>query len=162
MAVLTRFGKPISPNHRLPPVADPHALKAVFFDIGNTLGSLNAAGRLVPFAPGSLELLSVMKGVLGLQIGIITNLPPSLSQDDIERLLDDAGLLRFIDTGALITNKDAGVDKPDPAIYRLAAGRIGVPVDQCLYIGEDAAEVAGARSALMAAILKPFPAQPPA
>jgi FMN phosphatase YigB (HAD superfamily) len=143
-------------------MAEQNALKVVFFDIGNTLGAVNSTGRLQPFEPGSLALLSVMKGVLGLRVGIITNLPAAMSHQDIQQLLEAAGLVRFIDEDGLITNHDAGADKPDAAIYRFAAARLGVPIDQCLSIGEDAEEVAGARRAGMIAILKPFPAQPPA
>jgi FMN phosphatase YigB (HAD superfamily) len=141
---------------------DLSGLTAVFFDIGNTLGALNAVGDLVPFEPGTRALLSVMRGVLGLRLGVITNLPASMSHDDIKKLLNNAGLLQFLDTKGLITNKDAHADKPDPEIYKFAASSLGEPIDCCLYIGENAAEVAGALKAGMAAILKPFPAQPPA
>jgi FMN phosphatase YigB (HAD superfamily) len=141
---------------------DSSGLTAVFFDIGNTLGAVNAQGDLVPFEPGTRALLSVMRGVLGLRLGVITNLPDSVSHNDIKKLLNNAGLLQFVDPAGLITNHDAGVDKPDPKIYKFAASSLGVPVDRCLYVGEDADEVAGARKAGMAAIRKPFPAEPPA
>jgi FMN phosphatase YigB (HAD superfamily) len=143
-------------------MADPKALKVAFFDIGNTLGALDSTGQLKPFEPGSLELLSVMKGVLGLRVGIITNLPATMSHDDIKKLLESAGILRFVDKDGLITNHDAGADKPDPVIYHFAADQLAVPIEQCLYIGESTVEVAGALDAGMKAILKPFPAQPPA
>jgi FMN phosphatase YigB (HAD superfamily) len=141
---------------------DQSGLAVVFFDIGNTLGALNAAGQLEPFEPGSRMLLSVLRGVLGLRIGIITNLPPEISHQKVQQLLDAAGLLGFLDPAGLITNHDAGADKPDVAIYLFAAQRLGVPVSRCLFVGEDPDEVAGARQAGMAAILKPFPPQPPA
>jgi len=143
-------------------VEDLRGLAAVFFDIGNTLGAVNANGELEPFEPGSRALLSVVRGVLGLRVGVITNLPANLSQQDIQQLLNDAGLLQFLDPAGLITNHDAGADKPAPAIYHFAARSLGVPVDLCLFIGENPDEVAGARRVGMAAIRKPFPAQPPA
>jgi FMN phosphatase YigB (HAD superfamily) len=102
-------------------MAEQNALKVVFFDIGNTLGALNSAGRLELFEPGSLPLLSVMKGVLGLRVGIITNLPAAMSHQDIQQLIEVAGLLRFVEQDGLITNHDAGADKPDATIYRFAA-----------------------------------------
>jgi FMN phosphatase YigB (HAD superfamily) len=137
-------------------------LAAVFFDIGNTLGAVSSNGDLVPFEPGTRVLLTVLRGVLGLRIGVITNLPSTMSHDDAQQLLSDAGLLTFLDPAGLITNRDAGADKPDRGIYEFAARSLGLTVDRCLFVGEDPAEVAGARRAGMAALLKPFPAQPPA
>lgn len=137
-------------------------LAFVFFDIGNTLGAINAKGQLEPFDPGSKALLSVLRGVLGLRLGVITNLPINMSLQDVQGLLEDAGLFRFLDSVGLITNHEAQADKPEVAIYQYAAQRVKVPIERCLYIGEDPEEVAGARQAGMAAILKPFPATPPA
>jgi hypothetical protein len=39
-------------------MGDERGLAFVFFDIGNTLGAVNAAGQLEPFEPGSTALLS--------------------------------------------------------------------------------------------------------
>ena len=47
-----------------------------------------------------------------------------------------------------------GVSKPDPAFFRLAAARAGVPPAETLMVGDSyRADVAGARSAGMAAVL---------
>ena len=43
-----------------------------------------------------------------------------------------------------------------PQIYQFAARQVGLPIEQCLYIGEDPAEVAGAQAAGMAGVLKPL------
>ena len=65
-------------------------------------------------------------------------------------MLAAAGLLPPLDGNAIVTSRDAGADKPAPQIYRFAAGQVGLPIGQCLYVGEDAGEVAGAQAAGMA------------
>ena len=132
-------------------------LAAVFFDIGGTLADRDAAGRLVPF-DDSPALLRTARESLGLRVGVITNLPATLSDDQIRAMLKDAGLLPFIDPSGLVTNHAAGADKPDPRIYQFAAAQFGLPVGRCLYVGEDPDEVRGATDAGMSAVLKPAPA----
>jgi HAD superfamily hydrolase (TIGR01549 family) len=132
-------------------------LAAVFFDIGGTLGTVSGAApvrRLTPY-PSTADLLRVMATTLGLRVGVITNIPDGMTTDDVRTMLSSAELLELIDGAAIITSRDAGVAKPDAAIYRYAAKRIGVPVERCLFVGECANEVAGARKVGMAALLKP-------
>jgi len=93
--------------------------------------------------------------VLGLRVGIITNIPPEMTSDGARRLLDAAGLLSLLEEAAIITSSDAGASKPKPEIYRFAAQRVDLPIGQCLYVGEDPKEVAGAQVAGMAGVLKP-------
>lgn len=138
----------------MPTSAQP--LRVAFFDIGNTLGRVDAAGRLVPFGD-SAALLRSMRDGLGLRVGVITNLPAGMTAADAGSLLDGAGLGAFLDPLGLVTNHDAGADKPLAAIYQFAAARVGVPIGRCLYVGEDPAEVAGAIAAGMQAVLKPAP-----
>jgi FMN phosphatase YigB (HAD superfamily) len=132
-------------------------LRAVFFDIGGTLGTVSGAPhsrRLQPF-DSSLSLLRTMAGTLGLQAGIISNIPPDMSTDEVRAMLAAAGLLPLLNRNAIITSRDAGTDKPNPEIYQFAARQIALPIGQCLYVGESADEVAGAQAAGMAGILKP-------
>jgi FMN phosphatase YigB (HAD superfamily) len=128
-------------------------LAAIFFDIGGTLGDRGADGRLVPF-DDSVALLRAMRDNLGLRVGVITNLPKTLSDDQARQMLKDAGLLPFLDPLGLVTNHAAGADKPDPRIYRFAADRFRLPVARCLYVGEDPVEVRGALDAGMSALRK--------
>ena len=60
-----------------------------------------------------------------------------------ERLRARAGRL-FDD---VVASGDVGVAKPDPAIFRLAAKRLGVDPDACLMIDDQAQHVEGARAA---------------
>lgn len=130
-------------------------ITAVFFDIGGTLGNRDASGRLVPFGD-SVALLRSVRDALGLRVGVITNLPDTLTDDQIRQMLRDAGLLPFLDPDGLITNHAAKADKPDPRIYQFAAGRLGLPVESCLYVGEDGDEVDGVVAAGMAGVRKPL------
>jgi FMN phosphatase YigB (HAD superfamily) len=129
-------------------------ISAVFFDIGGTLANLNAAGALVPF-DDSIALLKATRDTLGLRVGVITNLPDTLSDAQIRQLLEDAGLLPFLDPKGLITNHAAGADKPNSKIYQFAAKQLDLPIESCLYVGEAKDEVKGAVTAGMSGILKP-------
>ena len=97
-------------------------LRFVFFDIGNTLGRADASGQFVPFG-NSEALLRSMRDGLGLRVGVITNLPDEMSTAQARDLLDGAGLGTFLDPIGLVTNHDAGADKPLAAIYEFAAAR---------------------------------------
>ena len=133
------------------------SLSVVFFDVGQTLGTVASEGdtiRLDPF-PSSVALLDTMGRILGLRIGIISNTPDNITTDDLQELLAGAGLLTMLDDAAIVTSGTAGFSKPDRRIYEFAAAQVGVPVGRCLYIGEDPVEVAGAQQAGMAGLLKP-------
>jgi FMN phosphatase YigB (HAD superfamily) len=132
-------------------------LQFVFFDIGNTLGRVDAAGEFTAFG-STKALLRSMRDGLGLRVGVISNLPDTMTRAQAQALLDGAGLGTFLDPHGLVTNHDAGADKPQKAIYEFAAAQVDVPIGQCLYVGEDASEVAGAIAAGMQAVLKPVPA----
>ena len=132
-------------------------LKAVFFDIGNTLGTVSAGSdgfKLTPFDT-SAALLRCFRDTLGLKLGTITNIPPEMTDATVRRLLATAGLLTFLDDGAIVTSRDADANKPDVKIYLYAAQRVDLPVGQCLYIGDDPEEVIGAHKAGMVGLLKP-------
>ena len=44
-----------------------------------------------------------------------------------------------------VFSSEVGLRKPDPAIYRLAADRLGVPAERCVYVGDGAyGELTGA------------------
>jgi putative hydrolase of the HAD superfamily len=88
----------------------------------------------------------------GYRLGLITN------REDLERLntqLDEIGLRLYFDW--LVAAGEAGVSKPDPAIFHLALERAGVPAGQALYVGDNYwADVVGAeRAGLRAVLLDP-------
>jgi len=134
----------------------PNAISFVFFDIGGTLGDREPTGKLVPF-PSTVRLMTDVRDLLGLPMGVITTLG-SLSNAAGLDLLDNAGLRGFLHPQGFISEHDVHEQgKPRPEIYRFAANKVGVPVEHCLFIGENLTEVMGALTAGMQAVLKPCP-----
>jgi FMN phosphatase YigB (HAD superfamily) len=138
-------------------MAPTRALEFAFFDIGGTLGERDpATGKLIPFA-STAKLLSSVRDVIGIRIGVITTLG-SLSNAEGRALLEQAGLAGFLDPQAFVSEHDTNeIAKPHPEIYRAAAQKAGVPIEKCLYVGENLIEVLGALAAGMKAVLKPSP-----
>src|SRR5437763_1223262 len=101
------------------------AIDFVFFDIGGTLGDRDPhSGDLVPF-PSTMPMLTSMRDVLGMRIGVITTLG-TLTRADGLQLLRKSGLEPFIDPNGFISEHDnAGTGKPSLAIYKFAADRVG-------------------------------------
>jgi FMN phosphatase YigB (HAD superfamily) len=131
-------------------------IEVVFFDVGGTLGSVDANLELHLF-PTTKDLLAVCRGVLGLRLGVMSNVPATLGTKGLKSILEKAGILKSFEPALIVTSVDAGAEKPKPAIYQFAAKKAGVHMDHCLYIGEDIKEVDGAVAAGMPAILKPVP-----
>jgi hypothetical protein len=143
-------------------------IEVVFFDIRDTLGEVDRPGHLVPYAPSTEKLLTSVRKI-GCRIGVITNLPENISADQGRRMVTEAVLTQatdgrpaqtigdFIDSSAIITNKDGRGEKPDPTIYRYAAEKMGVDVTRCMFVGENLIEVLGASRAGMQWQLKPVP-----
>jgi putative hydrolase of the HAD superfamily len=66
----------------------------------------------------------------GKRIGIITN-GAALVQN---AAIDALGLRGGMD--AILISETEGLRKPDPALFRRAADRVGVPVDRCCFVGD--------------------------
>jgi hypothetical protein len=140
------------------------AIKAVFFDARDTLGEVDQPGHLVAYRPSTEKLLSSMKA-LGLRLACITNLPDTLTAEQGKQMitgavLDEQPLLTigdFIAADDIITNHEAGSNKPDERIYLYAARKLGLAPEHCLFVGENLIEVLGARAAGFQAELKPCP-----
>lgn len=133
------------------------AVKAIFFDVKDTLGYVDRPGHLVTYKPSTADLLQTVQAQIGARIGIITNLPRDLSAAAGRRMLDESGILKFLDPQGVIINHEVGLDKPSPAIFAYAAKRMGLEPGECLFVGENFAEVLGAQAAGMQAVLKPCP-----
>jgi len=127
-------------------------IKAVFVAPGAALGELRDE-RLLPF-PWTFQLLTILRSVLNLRVGVIANLPAELTAMQLKQFLVGANLLRFLDPYGFVTNVDAKALKPDPRIYVYAAEQMVLNPAQCLYIAEDSADTEGACAAGMAAILR--------
>ena len=130
----------------------PPPLRGVFFDAGNTLLVEEPGKHLWEMAitpiPGALEALSSLKPKY--RLGVISNTVGS-GDAELAEALEQAGLRRLID--ALVTSRDFGKAKPDPAIYAEGARRLGVPLDATCMVGDRLdTDVAGALNAGIPAI----------
>jgi HAD superfamily hydrolase (TIGR01509 family) len=57
----------------------------------------------------------------------------------------------------VVISDRVGLRMPDPAIYRLTAGRLGVPPLDCVFVDDTAANLPAARGLGMAAVTSPTP-----
>lgn len=127
-------------------------LAGIFFDAGNTLVVEEPGKHLWEMAirpiPDALEVLTGLKSRY--RLGIISNTVGS-GDAELAEVLEKAGLRLLID--ALVTSRDFGVAKPDPAIYAEGAHRLGVPLDATLMVGDRLdTDVAGALNAGIPAV----------
>jgi putative hydrolase of the HAD superfamily len=75
----------------------------------------------------SRALLSRLRGRA--RLGVVSNF-----YGNLEVLLEEAGLAEALDT--VVESARVGVEKPDPAIYRLAAERLGLPPREVVMVGD--------------------------
>ena len=100
------------------------------------------------------EALRRLRGA-GLRLGVVSN-----SDGRVEEALEAAGLRGYFDV--VVDSALAGVEKPDPAIFRPALEALGVPPAATLYVGDlYEVDVLGARAAGMEAVLLLPPGAPP-
>ncbi|HXF63765.1 MAG TPA: HAD family hydrolase [Caldilineaceae bacterium] len=81
----------------------------------------------------------------GLRIGVLSN----FSLASLEASLAATGLASLVDVACAATV--IGAAKPAPEAYRIAAGRLGVQPEECLFFDDEELCVAGARRVGMAA-----------
>ncbi|MEU3351075.1 HAD family hydrolase [Streptomyces sp. NPDC037389] len=139
----------------------------VFFDLRDTLGDVDRPGHLALYRPSTEKLLDAMRDLVGLRVGVITNLPAEVSAEQGHRMIAEAvvtekngsvvHLADILDPQGIVINHEAKLDKPDPAIYRFAADQMRVPIGRCLFVGENLIEVLAAQAAGMRGMLKPSP-----
>jgi putative hydrolase of the HAD superfamily len=97
-------------------------------------------------ASGTVEALDRLRAA-GLVLGVVSN-----SDGRVEGALDAAGLRdRF---AVVVDSTIAGVEKPDPRIFRAALEPLGLAPDEVLYVGDIyEVDVVGARAAGLDAVL---------
>jgi HAD superfamily hydrolase (TIGR01509 family) len=90
----------------------------------------------------------------GLRLGVVSN-----SDGRVAEALEAAGLRGYFDV--VVDSAVAGVEKPDPAIFRAALDALGVPPAEALYVGDlYDVDVLGANAAGMPAVLLVPPGAP--
>jgi putative hydrolase of the HAD superfamily len=111
-------------------------LKAVFFDLGDTLIVEQGDSHLgeTPFdaVPQAKETLIALKQK-GVKVGIITNTTSS-TEKDVRRTLQQLGLESYVDF--IVTSVDAGCEKPDERIFSIALKTAGVKASDAVMVGD--------------------------
>ncbi|WP_432079449.1 HAD-IA family hydrolase [Streptomyces sp. YPW6] len=88
-----------------------------------------------------------------------THVPLVLVTNATLQLDADLALLGLTDLAdAVVSSAVEQVAKPDPAIYRIAAGRAGVPVERCLFVDDRRENTDAAADLGMATVLYREPA----
>lgn len=81
------------------------------------------------------------------RIGLLSNADSSLP----DRLENGLGIWGLFD--AVVCSAEVGVAKPELAIYRLAAERLGLPPEACVFVDDHAPNVAAAEQCGMRGVL---------
>ena len=83
----------------------------------------------------------------GYRLGVVSNAEGRVARD-----LDNAGYASLFET--VVDSYLVGVEKPDPAIFRIAMERMGLSPETTLFLGDvPAVDVAGARAAGLTPLL---------
>lgn len=115
---------------------------------------LNSAIHDMKVDKGGTEVVSHLKSK-GYKVALISNCSP-----DVPILWEGLPFARLFE--ATVFSCLVGLQKPDPRIYRLAAEKLHVESESCLYIGDgDGDELAGAASAGMHPVLIRNPHEDP-
>lgn len=87
----------------------------------------------------------------GFRLAVVSN-----ADGRVEGLMESVGLRHHFEF--VLDSGEVGVEKPDPAIFRMAVDRLGLEPRQCLYVGDlFPVDVVGARNAgLRALLVDPF------
>jgi putative hydrolase of the HAD superfamily len=96
--------------------------------------------------PGLVETLDELRG-RGVLIGLVSN-----CTEEVALVWPDTSFAHHFDDA--VFSATAGLAKPDPAIFRLAAQRLGVAPGECLFVGDGANdELRGAMDTGMTPVL---------
>ena len=137
------------------------SLRGIFFDVGNTLIIEEPGKHMWEMAvtplPDALEVLATLKSRF--RIGIISNTVGS-GDRELTEVLARAGMTGLIDS--LVTSRDFGRAKPDPAIYIEGARSLGVPLAATCMVGDRLdTDIAGALTCGIPAIWLRHPGAAP-
>jgi HAD superfamily hydrolase (TIGR01509 family) len=120
--------------------------------IGRMLGRYAAEGA--PAIDGAVE---VVRGLHGRYLlAVASSAPPHV----IEAALQGLGVRDLV--GAVASSDEVAQGKPDPAVFLLAADRLGVDPEECLVVEDTLNGVLAARAAGMRVALVPNASIPPA
>jgi HAD superfamily hydrolase (TIGR01662 family) len=122
-------------------------LKAVVFDLGNTLIQQQIDRRRpldrmnLQLLPGAVQTLEALRPRL--KLGLLSNTVQSTSRQ-VALALEKLGIAHFFDY--ILTSVDAGIRKPDPQIFHSILKHLAVRPEDTLMVGNDIKwDIAGAK-----------------
>ncbi|THA87087.1 HAD family hydrolase [Streptomyces sp. A0592] len=132
-------------------ISDEQWRSAVAADLADACGSreralaaVRAWSDLVPAV--DQEVVALLRGVRRTaSVALVSNATTRLERD-----LERQGLTGLADR--VVNTARIGVAKPDARVYRIAAERLGVAIDRCLFVDDTAANVVAARRVGMGAL----------
>lgn len=142
------------------------SIVVIFFDVAGTLTYRDRETGKYAWYSDALESVEALHE-LGLKIALLTNVPRGWDEAMLARLLlEPEPLVKFFEPVVLAQSPPppgTPPPKPDPLAYQNALAQLGVNLspNRALYVGEDRAEVRGARLAGMQAILLVRRGRPP-
>lgn len=114
-------------------------------DVGARLGL--ADGALAEFQRDFWAGDRLDGGLVALIRGLRPRYKTALLSNFTARLRDELAQHSLLDAfDAIIISGEVGIVKPDARVYRLAAGRLGVPPGECLFVDDYDENIAGARA----------------
>ena len=125
------------------------AIKAIFFDIGDTLISKKQ------WLPGARETVLAMRKK-EVRVGLISN-TGNLSREDLGKLLPADFDFGLFEEGLTMLSSEVGIEKPNLGIFSLAVQHTGLSPWETMFVGESLRETIAAQKAGMQAarIVKP-------
>jgi len=116
-------------------------------EVRDTLARLHAERHLWSGIAADTHTALARLRAAGLRLGVVSN-----SDGRVEEALQVSGLRDYFDV--VVDSTLAGVEKPDPAIFRAALDVLGVQPAEALYVGDlYDVDVIGANAAGMPAVL---------
>ena len=112
------------------------------------------AAAVLPLIPGAVETVRRVAATHPVAIA------SSAHRAVIEAAVDALGLRAILDE--IVSSDDVAAGKPDPAVYLLAAARLGVDPGRCLVVEDSVNGVRAGKAAGMTVALVPNASVPPA
>lgn len=121
-------------------------VKAVFFDIGETLAVEQADG-LFKDIYGAASLIDALE-TMEIPLGVISNVPRGWTIEDVRALLLDPSILDHFDV-ILLSSEAQSPPKPDPAIFAEGVALLPAPppIAQTLFITDEIGDIADSEEA---------------
>jgi len=150
VAVLELYNTRLAPRIREVPERE------IFAEVTNALGFPTGDRQMVADAffdcfrrqvtayPDTIATLRQLKN-LGVDIGVLTDVPYGMERARVEADLAAAGIDEFI--SVLLTSVDVGHRKPAPAGFVRLAAELGVPIGGLSYVGNEEKDIEGANGA---------------